>query len=580
MSDDKIKQLVWKLTLHNAVQYGGHAKTESIIGRILAERPDLKFKIKEEVIPVLNLTIRKVNSLSLDEQKKLIEEKWPELLAESRVKSEIKQLPPLLNVQNYPFVHVRFCPNPDGALHLGGSRAAVLCDEYAKLYKGRFTLRFDDTDPRTKSPILEAYDWIRNDLQWLGISWQSEVYQSDRLEIYYEYAKQLIKMGKAYICLCKIEEFRQLLLAKQECPCRSLPPEEHLERWNRMLNGFYKEGVAVVRIKTKLNHPNPAVRDWPALRIIDVKRFPHPRTRDKYWVWPLFAFCCGIDDHDLAISHILRGKEHLTNSTRQIFLYDYFGWKYPEAIHYGRLKMVGTVLSKSKIRDGIIKKIYSGWDDPRLGTLKALRKRGFLPETIRQLILDVGPKAVDVTISWENLQAYNRKLLDPIANRYFFVSSPIILSIRKIDKPYICKQFLHPNYHERGYRTLNISPEDDNTRLFISKNDLKFFKLDKIVRLMGLFNVKVKSVNGELITDFHSEPYLFAKKAKAPLIHWIPNNSGISTNIIMPDASIVEGLAEEECKKLHHDDIIQFERFGFVRIENNDEKLIAYYTHK
>jgi glutamyl-tRNA synthetase len=447
------------------------------------------------------------------------------------------------------------------------------------MYKGRFTLRFDDSDPKTKSPILEAYDWIRNDLRWLGVKWNDEVFQSDRLLIYYRYTRQLIEMGAAYVCICNSIKFKQRIFLKKACPCRIRPNSEHLERWEGMLNGFFKEREAVVRIKTDLNHPNPAVREWPALRIINVKKFPHPRTGDKYRVWPLFASCCGIDDHELQISHILRGKEHLTNSTRHHFLYKYLNWKYPEAIHYGRFKMVDTVFSKSKIREGIKKGVFEGWDDPRLGTLIALRKRGFLPETIRQLIMNVGPSPVDVTLSWDNIFAYNRKKVDILANRYFFVGNPVKLLVYGLKKDYISKQNLHPDDSNRGYRILKVIPKKEVASLLISSNDISLLKLNKVIRLMGLFNIKIKKINKKVVSEFYNESYMDAKKKKVRLIHWIPDHEGIETSIIMPDASHVEGLAEINCKNLKPGDIVQFERFGFVRIKKIENKITAYYAH-
>ncbi|UCH37553.1 MAG: glutamate--tRNA ligase, partial [Candidatus Bathyarchaeota archaeon] len=405
--------------MQNAIQYHGRASSRAVLGKLLADYPTLKPNVKN-LIPTLETITNEVNTLSLAQQKQLLQQLLPASPVKKAEKAE-SALSPLPNVDAYPFIHVRFCPNPDGALHLGGARAAILCDEYAKMYHGRFTLRFDDTDPRTKSPIPEAYDWIPHDLKWLQVNWHDQVYQSDRLEIYYKYAEQLLEMGAAYVCTCQPLEFRKLIWAHHACPCRDLSPEKQLQRWNSMLLGSFKEGDAVVRIKTDLTHPNPAVREWPALRIIDTRKYPHPRTKSKYHVWPLFAFCCGVDDHELQISHIIRGKEHLTNSVRQRFLYDYLHWEYPEALHYGRFKIVGSVLSKSKIRDGIARGNYQGWDDPRLGTLMALRKRGFQPETVRQLILDVGVKPVDLTVSWQNIQALNRKRLDPSANRFFFI---------------------------------------------------------------------------------------------------------------------------------------------------------------
>jgi glutamyl-tRNA synthetase len=574
----ELNALIRKNVLLNAIQYGGIARTDSVIGKLLAEHPELKSTIKE-IAQTVNQIVLELNQIPLSQKKKMVEEKWPELLIRKKVEKKEKKLPPLPKVEQYPFVHVRFAPNPDGYLHVGSSRAAILCDEYAKRYGGRFTLRFDDSDPKTKSPILEAYDWIRKDLQWLDVKWTHEVFQSDRLQIYYSYAKQLIEMGAAYVCICESLQFKKMVEAKQACPCRTLPVSEQLRRWENMLNGIFKEREAVVRIKTELNHPNPAVREWPALRIINIKKFPHPRTGDKYHVWPLFAFCCGVDDHELQISHILRGKEHLTNTTRQLYLYKYLNWKYPEAIHYGRFKMVDTVFSKSKIRDGIKKGLYDGWDDPRLGTLIALRNRGFLSETIRQLIMDVGPRPVDVSLSWDNIFAYNRKKVNSLANRYFFVSNPIKLSVSGVKQNYRSKQHRHPDILKRGDRILHVRPKKGIVSLLISNKDISILQVSKVIRLMGLFNIKIKKIDNQIESKFYSESYLDAKEQNARLIHWIPDQTGIRTTIIMPDKSRVHGLAEKNCSELKQGDIVQFERFGFVRINQVNNQIIAYYAH-
>lgn len=577
--DDDLREIVRRFTLYNALQYGGKARAGSVLGKVLAERPELKHEIKS-VLQLIHAVVNDVNKLPPDKQRQVIEEKWPSLLEEKKAEPEEKRLPPLPNADKYPFIHLRFCPNPDGALHLGGCRAAVLDDEYAKMYHGRLTLRFDDTDPRTKSPILEAYDWIREDLEWLGVTWHQEIYQSDRIEIYYAYARRLIESSFAYVCTCRPRSFRSLTLANSACPCRDLPPEEQIDRWNRMLDGRYREMEAVVRIKTDLNNPNPAVRDWPALRIIDMKKYPHPRVGDTYRVWPLFAFCCGIDDHELEVSHILRGKEHLTNSVRVGFLYDYLGWSQQEAIHYGRLKIQGTELSKSKIRTGILEGSYSGWDDPRLGTLKALKRRGFLPQTIRQFINDLGPKPVDVKVSWSNLESINRKRLDPLVNRFFFISNPITLSIDNVDKDRIVKIRLHPDYPEKGHRIFKVTPQKTRSILHVSKKDVNLFKKDKIIRLMELFNIKVKTVQDEVEANYHSETYREAKALKVPLIHWIPFATGVKTSVVLSDGTVVEGLAEDQCKTLKQGDIIQFERFGFARIDEVDGHIVAYFAHR
>lgn len=581
LKNSELKEDLRKTALLNAIKHEGKAQTGSVIGKTLGEKPDLRSKIKE-ISTLVNKIVKEVNTLSFDEQKSIVEENWPEALVKEKVEKE-KHLPPLPNVDKYRQVVTRFSPNPDCVLHLGSARAIILCHEYVHMYKGKFVLRFEDTDPKIKRPLLEFYDRIREDLAWLGCKPNEEHIQSDRIPIYYEYAENLLKAGNAYVCTCQPEIFREKALASKSCDCRSLPIEEHLARWHRMQQGGYSEGEAVLRVKTDLNHPNPAVRDWPAARVIDAKKHPHPRVGGKYHVWPLYNLACGIDDHLLGVTHIIRGKEHLTNQVRQEYMYKHLGWKYPEAIHYGRLKITGAYLSKSKIVQGIREGMFKDWDDPRLATFAALRRRGITPEAIKKMIIDIGPKTQDLILSWENLYAYNRKILDPATNRYFFVQNPIELTVRKIPEEYMVRLNLHPEYPERGFREYTIKPEGNEhaAAFWVSKKDIDTTKTGSMIRLMELFNVKIEKVSSySAEASFVSNAYEEAKKGKAPLIHWIPVGEDMPCQVVMPDATMSEGIAEKTCKQLKQNTVIQFERFGFVRIDKNNAKLIAYYSQK
>jgi len=581
LKNSELKEDLRKTALLNAIKHEGKAQTGSVIGKTLGEKPDLRSKIKE-ISTLVNKIVKEVNTLSFDEQKSIVEENWPEALVKEKVEKE-KHLPPLPNVDKYRQVVTRFSPNPDCVLHLGSARAIILCHEYVHMYKGKFVLRFEDTDPKIKRPLLEFYDRIREDLAWLGCKPNEEHIQSDRIPIYYEYAENLLKAGNAYVCTCQPEIFREKALASKSCDCRSLPIEEHLARWHRMQQGGYSEGEAVLRVKTDLNHPNPAVRDWPAARVIDAKKYPHPRVGGKYHVWPLYNLACGIDDHLLGVTHIIRGKEHLTNQVRQEYMYKHLGWKYPEAIHYGRLKITGAYLSKSKIVQGIREGLFKDWDDPRLATFAALRRRGITPEAIKKMIIDIGPKTQDLILSWENLYAYNRKILDPATNRYFFVQNPIELTVRKIPEEYMVRLNLHPEYPERGFREYTIKPEGNEhaAAFWVSKKDIDTTKTGSMIRLMELFNVKIEKVSSySAEASFVSNAYEEAKKGKVPLIHWIPVGEDMPCQVVMPDATMSEGIAEKTCKQLKQNTVIQFERFGFVRIDKNNAKLIAYYSQK
>ena len=578
--DAKLKEFIRKLALLNAIKHDGKAQAGPVIGKILGENPDLRKKVKQTTT-LVDAVVREVNSLSLEQQQKLVQERWPEALVKEKVEEE-KRLPPLPNVDRYAVIVTRFSPNPDCVLHLGSARAIVLCHEYARMYKGKFVLRFEDTDPKVKRPVLEFYDMIKEDLRWLECK-PDEIYiQSDRIPIYYEYAEKLLKDGNAYVCTCEPELFRKKTLASQPCPCRNLPPDEQFERWQRMLTGRVKEGEAVLRVKTDLNHPNPAVRDWPAARIIDKEKFPHPRVGNKYYVWPLYNLACGVDDHLMGITHIIRGKEHLTNQVRQEFMYRHLGWKYPEAIHYGRLKITGATLSKSKIVQGVRDGLYKSWDDPRLATFLALRRRGITPEAIKKMIIDVGPKTSDVILSWENLYAYNRKILDPETSRYFFVQNPIQLTVKSIPKTFDVKLRLHPEKPEKGFREYRLTPKKDGSvLLWVSKIDMDNSKSGQVVRLMELFNVKIEKITVySAEATFVSESYEDARKIGALLIHWVLVDADFPCRVVMPDATMVDGIAESACKELRSDNIVQFERFGFARIDEVGAKLTAYYAHR
>ena len=574
----ELKEFIRKAALLNAIQHNGKAQVGPIIGKIVGEKQELKTKVKE-LSALINTVVAEVNSRPMEEQKRIVSEKWPEALKKKKGKEQ-KRLPALPNTGKYAQVVTRFSPNPDCVLHLGSARAIILSHEYARINKGKFILRFEDTDPRAKKPVLEFYDHIRKDLAWLGCKVDEEYIQSDRMTIYYEYAERLLREGNAYVCTCQPEQYRMQSLASKPCGCRSLPAKEHLERWRRMLEGGYMEGEAVVRVKTDLGHPNPAVRDWPALRIINTDKYPHPRMGNKYRVWPLYNLAAGLDDHILGITHIIRGKEHLTNKVRQEYMYKHLGWEYPEAIHYGRLKITGAFLSKSKIVQGIREGSYRGWDDPRLATFAALRKRGITAGAIKKMIVDVGPKTADVTLSWDNLYAYNRKILDSQSDRYFFVSEPIELKVNGIPKAFTVKLPLHPEKPEKGFREYIVPPigEDKTAIFWIAKKDAENAETGKIIRLMELFNVKIDQVKLYSVEAvFASTAY---EKAKARLIHWIPVNGDVPCKVVMPDATVNEGIAESACERLKPNTVIQFERFGFVCVNEVAPKLTVYYAHK
>lgn len=576
----KLLEEIRRVALLNAIDHKGTAQQGPVIGKLLAEKPELKRRVKEIVDCVAEI-VRQVNAMSLKDQRKAVENGSPVAPVKEKVKEE-KKLPPLKNVHEFKSILTRFSPNPDAPIHLGNARAIILCHEYAKMYGGKFLVRFEDTDPKLKRPQLEFYKSIAEDLTWLECEPDEYFVQSDRLPIYYDHAEQLLSDGNAYVCTCKSKTFKKLIDSNKACKCRGLPPQEHLRRWHAMLDGGYKEGEAVVRIKTDLSHPNPAVRDWPALRIINTKKYPHPRVGSEYAVWPLYNLACGVDDHLMKITHIIRGKEHLTNQTRQEFMYRHFGWAYPESIHYGRMKITGATLSKSKMLEGMRKRMYESWDDPRLATFAALRRRGIQPDAIKRLIVDVGPKTQDVTLSWENLYAHNRRVVEPKANRYFFVEDPRRIAVRNLSERFVARIPLHPDHPERGFREFHIEPKDSAADFWVTTRDAERIEKGQVIRFMELFNVTIQDVEkGAIVAAYHSQEYKEAKAIRAPLIHWIPSGSSKKCQVIMPNAAVDQGLVEQKCGEVQDGTIVQFERFGFVRIDAVENDLIrAYYCHR
>ena len=499
-----------------------------------------------------------------------------------QAQSTAKTLPPLPNADKYASIVTRFAPNPDFVLHLGSIRAIILSHDYAKMYKGRFLLRFDDTDPRLKKSALEYYDLIRQDVRWLECQWDDEYIASDRIPIYYEYADKILGTGHAYICTCTPDDFRLNINAGRPCPDRSKGTDQNLADWRKMLDGQFGEGEAVLRIKTDLSHPNPAVRDWPALRIIDPVKYPHPRVGSKYRVWPLFNFAAALDDHLLGVSHVIRGKEHLTNAVRTEFLYKALGWALQDYVHYGRLKATDIKLSKSLMLKEIQEGLVEGYSDPRLPTIAALRRRGYVPSALRKIVYEMGPRPVDAALSWDNVNATNRKEIDKIAHRYNFIANPITITVSGVDHTFEARLPLHPERKDLPDRIFNVIPKNGSANLLISSQDIDLLKKSKVVRLMELFNVEIKSVeNGSITAAFHSQDYMKAREVKAPLVNWLPAENNMIGEAVMPDASRTRGQVETNIRQEKVGSIIQMVRFGFGRIDSlSDAGLIVYYAHR
>lgn len=550
-----IEELARKHALENAVEYGGECNPGAVIGKVIAEseaKPD-------EVQEVAGRVCSQVNVLSLEEQKEAMGEYEYE-----EEEHEHDPIPDLAGAEGEDVV-VRFAPNPNGPPHIGHARGMVINGELRDKYSGTLVLRFDDTDPRKKRPLLEAYDWYPEDYEWLGYEPDEMVHSSKQFEKYYRHAEELIELGKAYVCRCDPEEGREYRSEGEACPHREKSPGSNMDEWEDMKEGRLEEGEAVLKIKTDLDHKNPAVRDFVAFRIIENP--DHPMTGDEHRVWPLLDFAGAIEDHYTDTTHIVRGKDLRASTKRQKYIYDYFDWEYPEVRYWGNVQISGfnAPVSGSKLTEMIEEGELDGWDDPRAPTLKALRKRGFRPEAIQEFFIEMGVSENDVEASVETLESANREVVED-SDRYFFVKEPVELEIEGVPQDISPEIPLHPDHQERGAREPELDIEDGKVKVLVEEEDLQ----NGFLRLKGFCNIEVEGKEAEYVEGDHRA----AVERDAPIVHWVPSSAG-KAKVVMPDAQELEGRIEEN--SIDVEEVVQFERFGFVR---KDGEARFYFAHE
>ena len=449
------------IALQNAVEYDGQAAVGSVIGRIMGMREDLRAHGKA-LAPAVARAVASANVLvneqGLEAAEAVLRERSPDLLA-PRQKAERREGLPELSQAQQGKVVLRFAPNPNGPLSFGHARGIVINGQYAERYGGELILRFDDTDTVVKPPLPEAYSSIVEEATWLlGRAPDRVVIASDRIPVYYEHAERMLQGGGGYVCTCSAEAFRELRVAQTPCPCRDTDAEINMERWRMMLDGRFAQGEAVVRVRTGMDLPNPALRDWPALRIQDTTAAPHPRPEvgSTYRVWPLLDFQSAVEDHLQGVTHIIRGKDLMDSTRKQSLLYDHFGWRYPETMYWGRVKVhEWGGFSTSAMRADIEAGAYEGWDDPRLPTIAALRRRGIQAEALRAFWLELAITQKDIAVPLATLYSHNTSVVDANAHRLAFVRDPVPLTLHNAPEEATLVAF--PDDAERDVRRLDLS---------------------------------------------------------------------------------------------------------------------------
>lgn len=563
---ERIERAVETHALINAIKHEGEADLGAIMGPLMGEHPDFR-EYGDRIPEIAGPVVAAVNDLEHEARRARLEELDPEALAELEAEAEPETehpLPELPNADAYDQIRMRCAPNPNGPWHLGHARMPAVIGTYKDRYDGWFCIRFDDTDPETKRPDLDAYDAILEDVAYLGFEPDAVYRASDRLELYYDRARELIERGGAYTCSCDAETFSALKNDGEACPHREKDPETVAAEFEAMIDGEYDPGEMVLRVRTDIEHKNPALRDWVAFRMIDT---PHPReTASEYRCWPMLDFQSGIDDHEIGITHIIRGIDLQDSAKRQQFLYDYFDWAYPEVIHWGHVQVegYGVPLSTSSIAALIADGDLDGWDDPRAPTLASLRRRGIRGDAIVEAMIQLGTSTSNVDLSMSTIYANNREQIDADADRYFYVREGERMPISDTDP--IARPPIHPEY-DRGTREI---PVDD--AVLVESDDLP--AVGERVWLKGLGPVR-RTDDGFVGTDDDIEA---VRSGELSVIHWVPADASIPVTLRTPEGDI-SGRAEPGLADVAPDEVLQFERVGFARIDTTDPEIVAYFAH-
>ena len=568
--DEEIKNEIRKMALQNAFEHGGQTQDKIILGKILGTKPEFRTKVKE-ISGEISQIVASVNQLSSEEQQKELEENFPDALAPKEKIEEREGLPELKDAVQGKVV-TRFPPEPNGYPHIGHAKAAIINSEYAKMYGGKFILRMDDTNPEAER--MEYHAAIKVGLEWLGIEFDQVKSTSDDMELFYEKGIELINSGKAYICTCKREDISQNRRERKACKCSMEDVGKNNKNWEKM-QSKYKPGEAIVRFRGDMKADNAVMRDPVLLRIIDEK---HYTVGDKYRIWPSYDFAVAIEDSIDGVTHAFRSKEFELRKELIDAILDALGMRKPQQGFFSRLEFKGMPISKRIIKPLIEEGKVSWYDDPRLPTLEALRRRGIKPEAIRKFIMSLGLTKANTLAPFDALEAFNRKFVDADSMRLFMVKDAKKLKIKNLSSS-VVEISNHP-INDMGKRKIKITED-----FYISGDDAETIKEKSTIRLLGLGNVKVTKIGEEFEGEFEGD----GDPSNILKIQWVPQETAHEIKMIIPkilfnDEEFNEDSLEEldvytepQYLQLKEGEEIQFVRFGYCRKDSQNQ---AIFTHK
>ena len=557
--DEKAAGLIERAALINASGHGGKAEAGAVIGRVLAESPELRSS-PGTVAKEVTRALKRINALTPQEQERILAEKYPD--AEVRKESQGRVgLPPLPNATKGRTAF-RLPPEPSGFMTIGHAMAWMINYLYKERYDGELWLRFEDTNPRKVE--TRYYESFRKGTEWLGIRYDHEKNISDDMELIYGYGRKLLELGDAYACSCDEAKVKRLRFEGKACEHREAPVEENLRVWDELLAKKHKAGSFVVRFKGDMQSPNYSLRDTNLFRVIE---HPHPLTGTKYTLWPTYDLANAVEDETCGITHVLRSSE-FRNELQQL-IREALGFRRLEVIQFSRFNFKGTRVSKRLLRPLVEQGLVSGWDDPRMPTVEGLKRRGILPQTIREFTLQVGYTKTEHEYDWSMLTSLNRKLLDPVSKRFFFVPDPVKLVVRGAPSRTVRLPY-HPQ-NEMGSRSIDTAGV-----FYVSAGDLRGVKEGSVFRLMDLYNVELTShgpepsgeyAGDEVLPDTRKFQWVAGDHAEVRVT--VPDVLFLEGDVFNKDSlKEVEGFAEPSASSLRVGEIVQFPRFGFCRLDS------------
>ena len=568
--DEEIKKEIRKLALQNAFEHEGRTQDKIILAKILGTKPEFRSKVKEIVGDIAEI-VSAVNQISFEEQKNEIEENFPEILIPKEKIEERDGLPPLKGAEQGKVI-TRFPPEPNGYPHIGHAKAAIINAEYAKMYGGKFILRMDDTNPEAER--MEYHAAIKVGLDWLGIKFDIIKSTSDDMELFYKKGIELIDSGKAYVCTCKRDDISNNRKERKACKCSRGDIKQNIQGWEKMFDKF-KPGDAIVRFRGDMKADNAVMRDPVLFRIIDEK---HYTLGNKYRVWPSYDFAVAIEDSNDGVTHAFRSKEFELRKELIDAILDALNMRKPYQDFFSRLEFKGMPISKRIIKPLIEEGKVSWYDDPRLPTLESLRRRGIKPEAIKKFILSLGLTKANTLAPFDALESFNRKFVDADSIRLFMVTKPQKLTIKKL--PFTFVEISNHPIRDMGKRKINL---DEN--IYISGEDVENIKDGTQIRLLGLGNVTISKINGELIGEFIEKENI----TDIQKIQWVSQKNAHIIKILIPKQLFIddkfnedsleelEAYTEPHYLQLKDGEEIQFVRFGYCRKDSQNQ---AIFTHK